>query len=325
MPERRERVSKRKTFTGCWSCRELKVKCDCTRPECTRCSRSGRTCKGYDISLTWVGARSASQRPTAIKRQAMGIAPTIYDPVMSIREMDAALTSLDECVPTSETDPMLAGPFGIFRMAPPAGESHPTDALHKDQIARAFDIDGDFQTQENLTQDRIASVAHPIIRRNPLVKFLLHHYSGHVATMLQPISQPKNAYLSIHAPVATEAWDALCNTVTDTTSSVAASGIAVLFSLLAISAMHLHSVSGVQYGSLVHDFRDQAYSNLSLALSTSILGNPSLTFLADALAMQNLENIMSASLTLVTLDVGSITSFHDKFDFSLITLLGNAR
>lgn len=42
-----------KTFTGCWTCRARKVKCDLRRPNCTRCIKSGLECGGYDIKLRW--------------------------------------------------------------------------------------------------------------------------------------------------------------------------------------------------------------------------------------------------------------------------------
>lgn len=42
-----------KTFTGCWTCRSRKVKCDLRRPNCTRCEKSNLECGGYDIKLRW--------------------------------------------------------------------------------------------------------------------------------------------------------------------------------------------------------------------------------------------------------------------------------
>lgn len=42
-----------KTFTGCWTCRSRKVKCDQTQPICSRCKNSGLECGGYSIRLRW--------------------------------------------------------------------------------------------------------------------------------------------------------------------------------------------------------------------------------------------------------------------------------
>ncbi|CCC69012.1 hypothetical protein NCAS_0C00220 [Naumovozyma castellii] len=48
-----KRPRRAKTFTGCWTCRSRKVKCDLRRPGCVRCDKSGLECGGYDIKLRW--------------------------------------------------------------------------------------------------------------------------------------------------------------------------------------------------------------------------------------------------------------------------------
>lgn len=42
-----------KTYSGCWTCRARKVKCDLVRPSCLRCRRSKVQCGGYKIKLRW--------------------------------------------------------------------------------------------------------------------------------------------------------------------------------------------------------------------------------------------------------------------------------
>ena len=42
-----------KTFTGCFTCRSRKIKCDLTKPQCEKCTRAGLICAGYDIKLRW--------------------------------------------------------------------------------------------------------------------------------------------------------------------------------------------------------------------------------------------------------------------------------
>ncbi|EDO15279.1 hypothetical protein Kpol_455p10 [Vanderwaltozyma polyspora DSM 70294] len=42
-----------KTFTGCWTCRSRKIKCDLTKPSCRKCTNSRIECGGYDIKLVW--------------------------------------------------------------------------------------------------------------------------------------------------------------------------------------------------------------------------------------------------------------------------------
>ncbi|QFZ29767.1 putative arginine metabolism regulation II [Clavispora lusitaniae] len=44
---------KSKTFTGCFTCRSRKIRCDLHRPQCLNCRKSDLTCSGYDIKLCW--------------------------------------------------------------------------------------------------------------------------------------------------------------------------------------------------------------------------------------------------------------------------------
>lgn len=48
-----EAQKRQKTFTGCWTCRSRKVKCDLRKPHCLRCEKAGFHCTGYDIKLRW--------------------------------------------------------------------------------------------------------------------------------------------------------------------------------------------------------------------------------------------------------------------------------
>ncbi|KAI1779570.1 hypothetical protein F4818DRAFT_145091 [Hypoxylon cercidicola] len=45
---KRKRASKPKVRTGCITCKIRRVKCDETKPACTRCTSTGRKCDGYD-------------------------------------------------------------------------------------------------------------------------------------------------------------------------------------------------------------------------------------------------------------------------------------
>ncbi|EXJ94534.1 hypothetical protein A1O1_02930 [Capronia coronata CBS 617.96] len=43
-----------RTLTGCYTCRERKLKCDDTRPACKRCIALGVECQGYGVKLSWL-------------------------------------------------------------------------------------------------------------------------------------------------------------------------------------------------------------------------------------------------------------------------------
>lgn len=361
--DQKRRIAKRKTFTGCWTCRASKVKCDLTRPECLRCTRTpGKKCKGYGVSLTWVDASSAHQLPTAIKRQAMSIAPVTYSDILDSSEIDAAVAWLETCEPESHSDTTRFGPFGVFRVSSkvssnqiaqnckdgtthdslessrfvaeeqPRGPSMLT--LEVSQIRQRHSIGDDHGLAEMMghPSHMMAPVALPVFcralqasnaslpniisprlgpsaRGNPLAQLLLRHYTEHIATLLQPVSRPNNTYKSIHAPVALKALDALCSIAGNPHSSVAASRVAVLFSLLATSAVHMRSAKGIGSKDLFHQLRHEAYSNLSMALEDAPTWSVGVNFFHEEATLHNLENTMSASLTLVTLDVSSPSVF----------------
>ncbi|CAD1812610.1 unnamed protein product [Candida parapsilosis] len=42
-----------KTFTGCFTCRTRKIKCDLKKPSCDKCIKAKLTCAGYDVKLRW--------------------------------------------------------------------------------------------------------------------------------------------------------------------------------------------------------------------------------------------------------------------------------
>ncbi|CCE82495.1 Piso0_002222 [Millerozyma farinosa CBS 7064] len=53
MHEEVEGKKRSKTFTGCFTCRSRKIRCDLTRPRCLKCDKAGLNCSGYDIKLRW--------------------------------------------------------------------------------------------------------------------------------------------------------------------------------------------------------------------------------------------------------------------------------
>ncbi|KAH1914330.1 hypothetical protein KXV48_009654, partial [Aspergillus fumigatus] len=43
-----------KTFTGCWTCRARKIKCDEGKPSCRQCYERNLSCEGYSARLQWL-------------------------------------------------------------------------------------------------------------------------------------------------------------------------------------------------------------------------------------------------------------------------------
>ncbi|KAI5967565.1 ARG81 [Candida margitis] len=51
--QKQNKLKRSKTFTGCFTCRARKIKCDLRRPQCDKCIRAKLTCAGYDVKLRW--------------------------------------------------------------------------------------------------------------------------------------------------------------------------------------------------------------------------------------------------------------------------------
>ncbi|CAG8892033.1 unnamed protein product [Penicillium egyptiacum] len=99
-----------KTFTGCWTCRDRRVKCDEEHPHCRRCQRSGWVCKGYGLRLGWPqtdGGRSH-------RRQLRSALPDV-DHGLSSAAVTALLVELDGC--SADDSAQQRGPFSVFSVS----------------------------------------------------------------------------------------------------------------------------------------------------------------------------------------------------------------
>ncbi|KJR83601.1 Zn(2)-C6 fungal-type DNA-binding protein domain containing protein [Sporothrix schenckii 1099-18] len=123
------------TFTGCWTCRTRKVKCDERETNgCGVCEGAGLACAGYEVRLCWVTTgRDASQREKSYQRPSQRLrqqksqnhAPSLpgprrrgllhrhTGPVLSDDDIMKALTTLDTMDGATRTETI--GPFAIFQ------------------------------------------------------------------------------------------------------------------------------------------------------------------------------------------------------------------
>ncbi|RFU30681.1 hypothetical protein B7463_g5663, partial [Scytalidium lignicola] len=108
-----------KCFTGCWTCRSRRVKCDEHQPLCHRCTLRGVHCEGYGVRLSW--SRDAPDQtqdnaeeleaPRASRRTFHYDASSMVTRLSS-PELDAMLERLDDC-PTGDSQ-VEAGLFSVF-------------------------------------------------------------------------------------------------------------------------------------------------------------------------------------------------------------------
>lgn len=54
-----------KTRSGCTTCRQRRVKCDETKPQCLKCQKVGQICRGYEPPKTWLFQRTSGTNTSA--------------------------------------------------------------------------------------------------------------------------------------------------------------------------------------------------------------------------------------------------------------------
>lgn len=99
------RLRSKKVRSGCITCKARKVKCDEQKPECGRCSTSGRRCEGYSPSPS----SSTSPEPDQSHRQL-----TVSSPPPQFHDLsDRNRRKLDFFIATA--GPQLAGELDQVR------------------------------------------------------------------------------------------------------------------------------------------------------------------------------------------------------------------
>ncbi|VUC20779.1 unnamed protein product [Clonostachys rosea] len=105
----------RKTFTGCWTCRARRLKCDEERPECIQCQLKGITCEGYTTRLKWM-------RPVSVYGDLADEPPPDNQDThwrrllpasrMRFRGIETALSAIEKAA--ARSDSKTCGPFSVF-------------------------------------------------------------------------------------------------------------------------------------------------------------------------------------------------------------------
>ncbi|CAH2351727.1 arginine metabolism regulation protein II [[Candida] railenensis] len=152
----RSKIKRSKTFTGCYTCRARKIRCDLGKPECQKCIKSQIPCGGYDIYLRWSspiqfnpktgnalapsgvfqrtqdndddsineeGGDGASAYVSHFSRRSVGFVDwENHKPYRYYQDMDTDLAILHN----SQSDPLISknktkmlGPFGVFQGSVP--------------------------------------------------------------------------------------------------------------------------------------------------------------------------------------------------------------
>lgn len=147
---------KSKTFTGCFTCRSRKIRCDILKPSCKNCRKAGLTCGGYDINLRWLvpvqfrpNGRNPIQQPVVFEEvrsedgeivsneffQRRQVGVVVWDekkncrPYETYEEMDEDIYALRD--PQLSTNTVFKGPFGVFASKKSPVKKKPVDKPKK--------------------------------------------------------------------------------------------------------------------------------------------------------------------------------------------------
>lgn len=111
-------VPRNKTFTGCWTCRFRGIKCDDTRPTCTRCRKRRVVCEGYGIRLVWEGC---GMNPKSTRRSIFDGSEK-YLRISGSNLIESMIDTLDKRLAsnyiTTGSFGARSGPFSVFTAQP---------------------------------------------------------------------------------------------------------------------------------------------------------------------------------------------------------------
>ncbi|TDZ28850.1 putative transcriptional regulatory protein [Colletotrichum spinosum] len=138
--------------TGCLTCRDDGYKCDEAKPECGRCTRLGKTCKGYGLRVRWKTMDSSTPPSKVAKKRSSRSSKTASQQTSS-----SSISS-----PTSTRTNMMAAAAEVTA-APPQPPAGPISGTTADLV-------------------RNPSYVSPDV--SPTTRFLLHHWTSSLASVL---------------------------------------------------------------------------------------------------------------------------------------------
>lgn len=175
------KIGRKKTFTGCWTCRSRRVKCDEQLPSCQRCQSFGVECEGYGVRLTWLMSDGEGQFQQEVEESANGSqhvrvrrSMRLFEnqeaslaPQCSESELDSMLERIDDCpVDSSRAE---RGLFSVFPTTNLSALQHKT--LKTRQSSRTPNLQEEVDESETLSVDEsqfvpdIGSAANSISRQ----------------------------------------------------------------------------------------------------------------------------------------------------------------
>ncbi|KAL4877604.1 fungal-specific transcription factor domain-containing protein [Aspergillus karnatakaensis] len=130
--EQQTRPTKSVSYSGCWTCRKRRVKCDERPGTCRACERAKIKCAGYDVRLIWNGDPNTSRRRIHFGHETAC-------PPMTDDEVAKALSTLEGTTdrPATSTTTTI-GPFSVFHAQP---ASHTPSSTSDDLDTGTYPLD----------------------------------------------------------------------------------------------------------------------------------------------------------------------------------------
>ncbi|KAJ5784464.1 uncharacterized protein N7503_009676 [Penicillium pulvis] len=242
------------TYTGCWTCRSRKTKCD-ERQEngCGICERSGLKCAGYDVNLYWVTGKREVCRKIHRRSLVLDRTSSIYLPDEQVDEILSTLDSID-----APSNTVSMGSFSIFN-ARTTGNSAKTADESDELIVRPRCIVSCSPSSPH------SELSLPLFQDSE-ISLLLYHYKDHVAGLLQPVLHPENPWRTTYVPFALEGRPDLLLAQNPAPSSTAST--AIFHGLLSSAAFHIRNLTGgsERFNNLGFRHRTKALQALKTAL-----------------------------------------------------------
>ncbi|KAH8655412.1 fungal-specific transcription factor domain-containing protein [Xylariales sp. PMI_506] len=275
--EHSRRSKHAKTFTGCWTCRARKVKCDEARPICSQCTAKRLKCEGYQVRLRWMapepGSCTRGYKPSAPplprhKAQRSHIGFDTGSRTLAISEVEEILHSIDAFGGGGQPSPshivgksLIISNFGVFdNLNTDPGHSrnpHQSASTEVDPVLTSTASVPSDQDDNRKSSSRTEYFRNPtsqhfwwestdgLIVRSPspshmskLEQFLLYHYSHRVVHLFCVIDNDKSPWKTIHLPRVLQSVGQLCVQGSSSTTRDALRN-----ALLSISAFYLSNDS----------------------------------------------------------------------------------
>ncbi|EPE32810.1 Zn2/Cys6 DNA-binding protein [Glarea lozoyensis ATCC 20868] len=196
-PRVTSKTSLKRTFTGCWTCRSRRVKCDERIPSCTPCEKFGQACAGYAQSLVWVTPNHKTYQHVSTWKGFV-----IHD----ASSVDELIERCDIVKDEIDNGRVSCLPFSVFQNSQchlaeveEAEALTECDNLSSPGNASAVEDSPVFTPSDLFTSSLQLLMPTADSRLTPAEANLFHHYVSRVAPMLLPLDDTGNPWATYPA------------------------------------------------------------------------------------------------------------------------------